>query len=100
MRQYPNWLQSLTLVGERACHWESIPVPGKTCLGERVGAALELSSVSAVSHKFTIEYITSVIGVIGELVYNILYGFPQTTAKGIIVIMAGTYFELDSELTL
>ena len=62
-------------------------------MGEReLGLLLELSLVSAISHKFTIQYITSVIGVIGELVYNILYGFPQITARGIIDIMAGTDF--------
>ena len=57
-----------------------------------MGLPLELSSVFAVSHKFTTEDITAVIGVSGELVYNILYGFPQTTARGIIDIMADTDF--------
>ena len=55
--------------------------PAKLVWERELGLPLELSSVFAVSHKFTIEYITSVIGVIGELVYNILYGFPQTTAR-------------------
>ena len=62
--------------------------------------ALELSSVSAVSHKFTTEDITAVIGVSGEQVGNVLYGFSKITARGIIDIMAGTDFELDSELAL
>lgn len=31
---------------------------------------------------------------------NVLYGFPLSTARGIIDIMAGPDFELDSELSL
>ena len=47
------------------------------------------------------EDITAVIGVVsGELVGNVLYGFPLSTARGIIDIMAGPDFELDSELSL
>ncbi len=66
--------------------------PAKLVWERELGLPLELSSVFAVSHKFTTEDITAVIGVSGELVYNILYGFPQITARGIIDIMAGTDF--------
>jgi len=65
-----------------------------------LGLPLELASVSAVSHKFTTEDITAVIGVSGELVGNVLYGFPKSTARGIIDIMVGADDEIDLELAL
>jgi chemotaxis protein CheX len=74
--------------------------PAKLVWERELDLPLELSSVSAVSHEFTTEDITAVIGVSGELVGNVLYGFPLTTARGIIDIMASTDFELDSELAL
>ncbi len=74
--------------------------PAKLVWERELGLPLELSSVSAVSHKFTTEDITAVIGVSGELLGNIPYGFSQTIARGIIDIMAGTDFELDSEMAL
>ena len=74
--------------------------PAKLVWERELDLPLELSSISAVLHKFTTEDITAVIGVSGELVGNVLYGFPLTSARGIIDIMAGTDFELDSELSL
>ena len=74
--------------------------PAKLVWERELGLPLELSSVSAVSHKFTTEDITAVIGVSGELVGNVLYGFPKSTARGIIDIMVGTDDEIDSELAL
>ena len=74
--------------------------PAKLVWERELGLPLEISSVSAVSHKFPTEDISAVIGVSGELLGNIPYGFSQTTPRGIIDIMAGTDFELDSEMAL
>jgi chemotaxis protein CheX len=74
--------------------------PAKLVWERELDLPLELSSVSAVSHKLTTEDITAVIGVSGELVGNVLYGFLLSTARGITDIMAGPDFELDSELSL
>ena len=74
--------------------------PAKLVWERELDLPLELSSVSAVSHKFTTEDVTAVIGVSGELVGNVLYGFPQGTARAVIDIMAGPEFELNSELAL
>jgi len=74
--------------------------PAKLVWERELGLPLELSSVSAVAHKFTTEDITAVIGVSGELVGNILYGFPKSTARGIIDIMVGDDSDVGSELAL
>jgi chemotaxis protein CheX len=74
--------------------------PAKLVWERELGLPLELSSVSAVAHKFTTEDITAVIGVSGELVGNVLYGFPKSTARGIIDIMVGDDSDVGSELAL
>ncbi len=67
---------------------------------KELGHCLQLLSANAVSHRYTTEDITAVIGVSGRLQGNILYGFSDETAKAVIKIMIGDETPTSSELAL
>ena len=57
------------------------------------GVDLELANATKVSHQFTTDAITAVIGVSGSLEGNVLYGFHEGTARSVVSKM------LESEVT-
>ena len=64
-------------------------VPAKLVWEKELKQTLELESAELVSHQFTTEDITAVIGVSGQLQGNVLYGFSMETAKSLISTMLG-----------
>ncbi len=59
-------------------------VPARLVWKKELGVDLELANATKVSHQFTTDDITAVIGVSGSLEGNVLYGFHQDTAKSVV----------------
>ena len=64
-------------------------VPAKLVWKKELGHILELESAELVSHQFTTEDITAIIGVSGQLQGSVLYGFSRETAQSAIQTMLG-----------
>ncbi len=65
---------------------------------KELGMSVELTSASSVDTRFLTEDITASIGLSGQLVGTVLYGFPNLTAREIMNVMVGEEVESDSEL--
>ncbi len=52
-------------------------VPARLVRKKELGVDLELADATKVSHQFTTDDITAVIGVSGTLEGNVLYGVPR-----------------------
>ncbi len=63
--------------------------PAKMVWQKELGHALELERAEMVSHQFTTEEVTAIIGISGKLEGTVLYGFPETTANAIVRILIG-----------
>ena len=68
-------------------------VPAKLVWKKELGVDLELAKATKVSHQFTTDDITAVIGISGALEGNVLYGFHKDTAKAVVSKM------MESEIT-
>ena len=68
-------------------------VPAKLVWKKELGVDLELAKATKVSHQFTTDAITAVIGVSGALEGNVLYGFHEDTARSVVSKM------MESEIT-
>ena len=67
----------------------SFLAPAKLVWEKELKQALDFSKAELVSHQFTTEDITTIIGISGKLEGNVLYGLGVDTAKRIITIMLG-----------
>ncbi|MQG67802.1 MAG: hypothetical protein FI707_03310 [SAR202 cluster bacterium] len=65
---------------------------------KELGMSVELTSASAVDTRFLTEDVTASIGLSGELVGTVLYGFPTPTAREIMNVMVGEEVDAESEL--
>ena len=65
----------------------SFLAPAKMVWDKELGQTLNLVKAELVSHQFTTEEITAIIGISGTLQGTVLYGFPEDTAEAIITIM-------------
>ena len=74
--------------------------PAKLVWEKELGQTLELASTDLVSHQFTTEDITALIGVSGQLQGSILYGFTTETAAAAVGIMLGEGVEAPNGLAL
>ncbi len=63
--------------------------PAMLVWSKELNCALELAGAEAVSHQFTTDDITAVIGISGQLRGNVLYGFSQPTARSVVSRMIG-----------
>ena len=67
----------------------SFLVPARLVWKKELGDELAVTSAEVVSHQFTTDAVTAIIGVSGYLEGNVLYGFTEETAKRIVSTMAG-----------
>ena len=65
----------------------SFLAPAKMVWEKELGKTLELAKAEIVSHQFTTEEVTAVIGISGTLQGCVLYGFPEGTADAIVALM-------------
>ena len=65
----------------------SFLVPAKMVWDKELGKSLSLLKAEIVSHQFTTEEVSAIIGISGSLQGSVLYGFPEDTAEAIIAIM-------------
>ena len=65
---------------------------------KELGMSVELTSASAVDTRFLTEDVTASIGLSGELVGTVLYGFPTPTTREIMNVMVGEEVDAESEL--
>jgi len=63
--------------------------PAKLVWEKELNHTLDFIGAEAVSHRFTTEDITAVVGVSGQLEGNVLYGFSQGTGLAIVGCMMG-----------
>lgn len=63
--------------------------PAKMVWQKMLEQPLELERAEMVSHQFTTEEVTAIIGISGKLEGTVLYGFPETTANAIVKILIG-----------
>jgi len=67
----------------------SFLAPAKLVWEKELKQSLDFTRAELVSHQFTTEDITTIIGISGKLEGNVLYGLGVDTAKRIITIMLG-----------
>lgn len=67
----------------------SFLVPAKLVWQKELGEELVVESAEAVSHQFTTEDLTAIIGVSGRLEGNVLYGFTEDSALKVVSKMIG-----------
>jgi chemotaxis protein CheX len=67
----------------------SFLAPAKLVWDKELKQSLDFAKAELVSHQFTTEDITTIIGISGKLEGNVLYGLGVDTAKRIITIMLG-----------
>ena len=67
----------------------SFLAPAKLVWEKELKQALDFAKAELVSHQFTTEDITTIIGISGKLEGNVLYGLSVDTAKRIIATMLG-----------
>ena len=65
----------------------SFLAPAKMVWDKELGSSLDLAKAEVVSHQFTTEEVTAVIGISGSLQGSVLYGFPEGTAEAIVSVM-------------
>ena len=65
----------------------SFLAPAKMVWDKELGKSLDLVKAEIVSHQFTTEEVTAIIGISGTLQGSVLYGFPEGTAEAIVTIM-------------
>ena len=65
----------------------SFLIPAKMVWDKELGKSLDLAKAEIVSHQFTTEEVTAIIGISGSLQGSVLYGFPESTAEAIVAIM-------------
>ena len=63
--------------------------PARMVWEKELGTSLDLEGAEAVSHQYTTEDVTAVIGVSGSLKGNVLYGFAGGTAQAVASNMIG-----------
>ena len=67
----------------------SFLVPARLIWKKELGQDLTVESAEIVSHQFTTEDVTAIIGVSGRLEGNVLYGFTEESAIKIVSTMIG-----------
>ena len=67
----------------------SFLVPAKLVWKKELGQDLTVESAEVVSHQFTTEDLTAIIGVSGRLEGNVLYGFTEESALRVVSTMIG-----------
>ena len=63
--------------------------PAQMVWQKEFGCALKIQNAEAVSHQFTTDDVTAIIGISGKLEGNVLYGFSEDLVKEIIRRMVG-----------
>ena len=71
----------------------SFLVPARLVWKKELGEDLAVKSAEVVSHQFTTEDVTAIIGVSGRLEGNVLYGFTQESALKVVSRMIGEEVE-------
>ena len=71
----------------------SFLVPARLVWKKELGDDLEVASAEVVSHQFTTDAITAIIGVSGRLEGNVLYGFTEESGQKVVSTMVGEQVE-------
>ena len=71
----------------------SFLIPAKLVWKKELGQDLTVESAEVVSHQFTTEDLTAIIGVSGRLEGNVLYGFTEESALRVVSTMIGEEVE-------
>jgi CheY-specific phosphatase CheX len=64
------------------------------------GCPLKVKNDEAISHQYTTDDITAIIGISGKVEGNVLYGFSQGLVKEIIKQMVGEEFDAKDPMSL
>ena len=67
----------------------SFLVPAQLVWKKELGQELSVESAEVVSHQFTTDDLTAIIGVSGRLEGNVLYGFTEESALKVVSTMIG-----------
>ena len=79
----------------------SFLIPARLVWKKELGEDLSVESAEVVSHQFTTEDLTAIIGVSGRLEGNVLYGFTEVSALKVVSRMIGEEVEdLQNDLAL
>ena len=88
-------------IGMKEEYVNSFLVPAKLIWKKELGQDLTVESAEVVSHQFTTEDLTAIIGVSGRLEGNVLYGFTEESALRVVSAMVGEEVEdLRNDLAL
>jgi CheY-specific phosphatase CheX len=64
------------------------------------GCPLKVKNDEAISHQYTTDDITAIIGISGKVEGNVLYGFSQGLVKEILKQMVGEEFDAKDPMSL
>jgi CheY-specific phosphatase CheX len=64
------------------------------------GCPLKVKNAEAISHQYTTDDITAIIGISGKVEGNVLYGFSQGLVKEILKQMVGEEFDAKDPMSL
>ena len=74
--------------------------PAQMVWQKEFGCPLKVKNAEAVSHQYTTDDITAIIGISGKLEGNVLYGFSQGVVKEIVKRMVGEDFDARDPMSL
>ncbi len=74
--------------------------PAQMVWQKEFGCPLKIQNAEAVSHQYTTDDVTAIIGISGKLEGNVLYGFSEPLVKDIIKRMVGEDFEARDPMAL
>ncbi len=74
--------------------------PAQMVWQKEFNCPLKIQNAEAVSHQYTTDDVTAIIGISGKLEGNILYGFSQPLVKDIIKRMVGEDFDARDPMAL
>lgn len=74
--------------------------PAQMVWQKEFNCPLKIKNAEAVSHQYTTDDVTAIIGISGKLEGNVLYGFSEPLVKDIIKRMVGEDFEARDPMAL
>lgn len=74
--------------------------PAQMVWQKEFNCPLKIQNAEAVSHQYTTDDVTAIIGISGKLEGNVLYGFSEPLVKDIIKRMVGEDFEARDPMAL
>lgn len=75
-------------------------IPAQMVWQKEFNCPLKIKNAEAVSHQYTTDDVTAIIGISGKLEGNVLYGFSEGLVRDIIKRMVGEDFEARDPMAL